>query len=81
MLVNLAYEEFKIALAHNTTLEDEMPQLSSKVTMEDTVDELSSKMLTANINAHTEIHNLISSKDVEQAVDLIVRGKRVHFLV
>ncbi|WP_172370410.1 MurR/RpiR family transcriptional regulator [Sporosarcina jiandibaonis] len=73
------YQEFKIALAHNTTLGDEMPQLSSQVTMEDTVAELSSKMLAANINALTETHNLIDSNVVGKAVDLIIEAERVHF--
>src|SRR5690554_1602755 len=57
------YQEFKIALAHNTSLEDEMPQLSSKITMQDTIDELSSKMLTATVNSLTETHNLINVND------------------
>lgn len=72
------YQEFKIALAHNIS-EDEIPQLSSKITMQDTVDELSSKMLTANINALTETHNLINTNDVSKAVDMIIKGSRIHF--
>lgn len=73
------YQEFKIALAHNTSLENEMPQLSSKVTMQDTIDELSSKMLTATVNALTETHNLINTNDVSKAVDMIIKGDRIHF--
>ncbi|WP_210471327.1 MurR/RpiR family transcriptional regulator [Sporosarcina sp. 6E9] len=73
------YQEFKIALAHNTTLGNEMPQLSSQVTMDDTVDELSSKILATNINSLTETHNLINIKDVEKAVDFIIKAERVHF--
>lgn len=73
------YQEFKIALAHNTSLEDEMPQLSSKVAMDDTIDELSSKMLAATVNALTETHNLINSNDVSDAVDWIIKGDRIHF--
>lgn len=73
------YQEFKIALAHSTIVEDEMPQLSSKITMQDTIDELSAKMLTATINALTETHKFISSRDVSAAVDMIIEGKRIHF--
>lgn len=73
------YQEFKIALAHNTSLENEMPQLSSKVTMQDTIDELSSKMLTATVSALTETHNLINTNDVSNAVDMIIKGERIHF--
>src|SRR5690625_4033454 len=54
------YQEFKIALAHSTSLKDEMPQLSNKVTMDDSIDELSQKILTSNVNALTETHNLIN---------------------
>ena len=73
------YQEFKIALAHNTSLEDEMPQLSSEITMQDTIDELSSKMLTATVNALTETHNIINTNDVSKAVDMIINGSRIHF--
>jgi len=73
------YQELKIALAHYTSVEDEMPQLSSKITMQDTIDELSSKMLTATINALTETHNLIHTNDVSKVVDEIIKAERIHF--
>ncbi len=73
------YQEFKIALAHNATIGNEMPQISSKVTMDDTIEELSSKMLSANVSALTETHNLINFNDVAKAVDLIIKGGRIHF--
>lgn len=73
------YQEFKIALAHNTSLEDEMPQLSSKITMQDTIEELSSKILTANVNALTETHNQININDVSNAVEMIIKANRIHF--
>lgn len=73
------YQEFKIALAHNTSHEEGMPQLSSKITMQDTIDDLSSKMLTATINALTETHNLININDVSKAVDMFIEAERVHF--
>lgn len=73
------YQEFKIALAHNATIGNEMPQLSNKITMEDTIEELSSKMLSANVSALTETHNLIDFNDVTKAVDLIIKGERIHF--
>src|SRR5690625_3945168 len=73
------YQELKIALAHYTSVEDEMPQLSSKITMQDTIDELSSKMLTATINALTETDNLIHTNDVSKVVDEIIKAERIHF--
>ena len=73
------YQEFKIALAHNAAIGNEMPQISSKVTMEDTIEELSAKMLSANVSALTETHNLIDYNDVAKAVSLIIKGERIHF--
>ena len=73
------YQEFKIALANNNTLEYEMPELSSKITMQDTIDELSSKILATTVNALTETHNLININDVSEAVDMIIKGDRIHF--
>lgn len=73
------YQEFKIALAHSTTAENEMSQLTSEVTMEDTIAELSSKILTTTVNALTETNDLIDSADIEKAVDYMIQGNRVHF--
>ena len=73
------YQEFKIALAHSTSSEDEMPQFTSKVTMQDTIDELSSKMFAATVNALTETQNLINTNDVSNAVDMLIKGGRIHF--
>lgn len=73
------YQEFKIALAHSTSSEDEVPQLTNKVTMKDTIEELSSKMLTSTINGLRETQNLVNSNDVSSAVDIIIKGEKVHF--
>lgn len=73
------YQEFKIALAHSTSSEDEMPQFTSKVTMQDTIGELSSKMYAATVNALAETQNLVNSNDVSNAVDMLINGKRIHF--
>lgn len=73
------YQDFKIALAHSTKLEHEMPQLSDKISMDDTIDQLSTKILTATVNALTETRNLIRSEEISTAVDMIIEGNRVHF--
>lgn len=73
------YQEFKIELAHSMNTDDEMSQITSKVTLEDTIGELSSKMLTATVHALTETHDLIDSKDVGDAVEMIIQGERIHF--
>ncbi|WP_010096650.1 MurR/RpiR family transcriptional regulator [Ornithinibacillus scapharcae] len=73
------YQEFKIALAHSTTLEDETPQLSDEITMQDTIPELSSKVLSATINALTQTHSLINIEDISKAIDLMIEANRIHF--
>ncbi|MEH7222975.1 MurR/RpiR family transcriptional regulator [Bacillus sp. JJ1566] len=73
------YQEFKIALAHSTALENETPQLASEITMQDTIEEISSKILTSTVNTLTETNHLINHRDISQAIDLLIDAKRVHF--
>ena len=73
------YQEFKIALAHNLSLDDEMPQLSDEITMDDTIDELASKVLNATVNALTETKKLINLEDIARTVELFIQANRIHF--
>ncbi|WP_099354830.1 MurR/RpiR family transcriptional regulator [Fredinandcohnia onubensis] len=73
------YQEFKIALAHSTALENETPQLASEITLQDTIEELSSKILTATVNTLTKTQNLINFSDICKAIDLLIDAKRIHF--
>lgn len=73
------YQEFKIVLAHSTSSEDESSPLSGKITMDDTIKELSSKILSSNVSALTETHNLISQKDISNAVDNMVQANKIYF--
>jgi DNA-binding MurR/RpiR family transcriptional regulator len=73
------YQEFKIELAHSITMGDEIPQLAGEVTMDDSIDEISSKMLTATINALTETHSYIHKDDLSKAVDMMIKGEKIHF--
>ncbi len=73
------YQEFKIALAHSLSLEEETPQLSNEITMQDTIGELSSKILSTNIGALTETFNLINEDDISNAIDCMINAKRIHF--
>lgn len=73
------YQDFKIALAHNLTLENETPQLSGEITMDDTIEELSSKILNATVSALTETKNLLNNDDISRTVDLFIQANRIHF--
>ncbi|WP_366749601.1 MurR/RpiR family transcriptional regulator [Tepidanaerobacter sp. EBM-38] len=74
------YQEFKIALAHSISPDDEGTfHLSSQITMEDTIKEISSKLLSTNISALNETYNLIKEEDIARAVDYFIEAKRIHF--
>lgn len=73
------YQEFKIALAHSITVENEIPQLTDHVTMEDSMEQVASKVLSNNISALNETYNLLNFEDIEKAVQYIVNAERVLF--
>lgn len=73
------YQEFKIALAHSISPDNQTPHLSSEVTMEDTIEELSAKILATNINALTETYNLIDEDDISRAIDSMINADRFYF--
>lgn len=73
------YQEFKIALAHSISPDNQTPHLSSEVTMEDTIEELSAKILATNINALTETYNLINGEDISKAIDSMINADRFYF--
>jgi len=73
------YQEFKIALAHSVSHDEESTVLSSEITMQDTIGDLSSKILSTNVNALNETFNLINEKDISNAIDSMINAKRIHF--
>lgn len=73
------YQEFRIALAHSTSIEDETPQLSSEITMQDTIGQVASKVLSATTDALSQTHSLMNEKDVLQAIEWMIDAERVHF--
>ncbi|MED1468932.1 MurR/RpiR family transcriptional regulator [Bacillus salipaludis] len=73
------YQEFKIALAHSITQDEETPQMSGEITLQDTIGDLASKILSTNINALTETSNLINETDISKAIDCFIAADRVHF--
>jgi DNA-binding MurR/RpiR family transcriptional regulator len=73
------YQEFKIALAHSISHEEETPQLSGEITMQDTIGELSAKILSTNVSALTETFNLINENDISKAIDYMISAERIQF--
>lgn len=73
------YQEFKIALAHSITVENEIPQLTDQILMTDTIEEVTSKVLSTNINALNETFNLIDAGKMDQAIEAMVQGERIIF--
>ncbi|OMF26302.1 transcriptional regulator [Paenibacillus sp. FSL H8-0548] len=73
------YQDFKIALAHSITVENEIPQLTDKILMNDTMDQVTSKVLASNISALNETFNLIDHDKMDQAIDYFVQAERVIF--
>ncbi|MBO9596834.1 MAG: MurR/RpiR family transcriptional regulator [Cohnella sp.] len=73
------YQDFKIALAHTITVENEIPQLTDRILMNDTIDQVASKVLTTNISALNETFNLIDYAKIDKAIDHLVRAERILF--
>lgn len=73
------YQEFKIALAHSLSQEDDTPQMSGEITLQDTIKELSSKILSTNVSALTETFNLINETHISNAIDSMIKSERIHF--
>jgi len=73
------YQDFKIALAHSITVENEIPQLTDKVLMNDTMDQVSSKVLSSNISALNETYNLIDNEKMDQAIEHLLQAERIIF--
>lgn len=73
------YQEFKIALAHSITVENEIPQLTDQILMDDTTEAVASKVLTTNVSALNETYNLIDIQKINQAIDYMINAERVSF--
>ncbi|WP_374020858.1 MurR/RpiR family transcriptional regulator [Paenibacillus thiaminolyticus] len=73
------YQEFKIALAHSITVENEIPQLTEQIGMDDTIEQVASKVLTTNVNAINETYDLLKADDIEKAIDYMIQAERIHF--
>ncbi|CAH8718430.1 MurR/RpiR family transcriptional regulator [Paenibacillus thiaminolyticus] len=73
------YQEFKIALAHSITAENEIPQLTEQIGMDDTIEQVASKVLTTNVNAINETYDLLKADDIEKAIGYMIQAERIHF--
>lgn len=73
------YQEFKIALAHSITVENEIPQLTDQILMDDTTEAVASKVLTTNVSALNETYNLIDIQKINEAIDYMINAERISF--
>ncbi|WP_313642000.1 MurR/RpiR family transcriptional regulator [Paenibacillus sp. FSL K6-0276] len=73
------YQEFKIALAHSITVENEIPQLTDQILMDDTTEAVASKVLTTNVSALNETYNLIDIQKINEAIDYMINAEHVLF--
>lgn len=73
------YQEFKIALAHSITVENEIPQLTDQILMDDTTEAVASKVLSTNVSALNETYNLIDIQKINEAIDWLIAAERVSF--
>ncbi|WCF11322.1 MurR/RpiR family transcriptional regulator [Paenibacillus thiaminolyticus] len=73
------YQEFKIALAHSITAENEIPQLTEQIGMDDTIEQVATKVLTTNVNAINETYDLLKADDIEKAIGYMIQAERIHF--
>ncbi|OME66368.1 transcriptional regulator [Paenibacillus odorifer] len=73
------YQEFKIALAHSITVENEIPQLTDQILMDDTTEAVASKVLTTNVSALNETYNLIDIQKINEVIDYMINAERVSF--
>lgn len=73
------YQDFKIALAHSITVENEIPQLTEKVMMNDSIGQVASKVLSTNVSALNETFNLIDSIKIDEAINCLLEAEKVVF--
>lgn len=73
------YQEFKIALAHNLTAENNVQALPTEVSLEDSTADLAAKVLSNNIKALNETFNLIQVDEIKRAVKYMVDANRIYF--
>lgn len=73
------YQEFKIALAHSITVENEIPQLTDQILMDDNIEMVASKVLATNVSALNETYNLIDIQQISKAIDYLVNAERILF--
>lgn len=73
------YQEFKIAIAHQTKVDNEIPQLSGRVTIDDTVENVTNKVLSNTITALNETFEFLNYETVNKAVTYLLDADRIVF--
>lgn len=75
------YQEFKMMLSLSISKgQEQVDQFTgNNISMEDSFGELSRKVLNTNINALNETFSMIKEEDIDRAITLIHRARRVFF--
>lgn len=74
------YQDFKMMLAQGLTSDTEEAQpLSDKISQDDSTLDVAKKVLHTNLNALNETFDLIKTDDIDEAVKLMLKAKRIVF--
>ena len=75
------YQEFKMMLSLSISKgQEQVDQFTgNNISMEDSFGELARKVLNTNINALNETFSMIKEEDIDRAITLIHRARRVFF--
>jgi len=73
------YQEFKIAIAHHTKVDNEIPQLNGRISSNDTIDQVANKVLANTVSALNETFEYLSYETLDQAVTYLQEAERIVF--
>lgn len=74
------YQEFKMNLAQAINSEDGgTAQFAGEITLTDSITDVARKVLGTNINALNETFDLIKPGDIDRAVDMLQKARRIVF--
>lgn len=73
------FQEFKIALAQNSSSDDSVKYLQQDVELGDSAGDISAKVFQASIQALKDTVTILSAENMEKAVELVGNAKIISF--
>jgi DNA-binding MurR/RpiR family transcriptional regulator len=75
------YQDLKIALTQTVyaSSKDSFPGLDEKISRGDKVDTICKKLLSSNLAVLNETYNLLKINNIQRAVDILLKAKRIYF--